>query len=87
MVISDGFCKDIQTSLPLNGVRHAVVRRVYEMMCSEYVEQCCHHHRSVPVLLKKTNFDNVPPWLKNTHFCLWPKHYRQLFEVIKTVRQ
>jgi len=81
LVISNGFCQDVKSSAALNGVRHRVVRHVYEMMRSEYIEHCCHHHRSIPVLLPSTNFDNVPLWLKNTHFYLWPKHYRELFKV------
>ena len=83
-VISDGFCRDVEdSSTTLNVDRCAVTRYVYDMMRSEYVHHCCHHYRSIPVLLPSTNCDNVPSWLKNSHLYLWPKHYKELFKVFR----
>jgi len=80
-VVSDGFCRDVQSSATLGGDRLDVTRHVYDTMRSEYVHHRCRHRRSVPVLLPSTDFDSVPCWLKNTNFYLWPKHYQELFNV------
>lgn len=80
-VISNGFCRDVQSSATSNGLHHAVTRYAYEMMRSEYVLQSCRHRRCIPVLLPSTNFDSVPLWLKNTIFYLWPKQYKEMFAV------
>jgi len=80
--VSDGFCQDVQSSTTSTGDRCAVTRYVYNLMHSEYVDKSCRHYRSIPILLPRTNCDNVPLWLKNTYLYVWPKQYKELYKLL-----
>jgi len=79
-IVSDGFCRDVQSSTTSCGDRSAVTRYIYNLMHSEYVHNGCRHRRSVPVLLPNVNLANMPLWFKNTLLYIWPKQYEELYK-------
>jgi len=80
-VVSDGFCQDVQSSRTSSGRRCTLSRYVNALMRREYVDSCCRHLRSVPILLPHTNCASLPLWLRDSHLYKWQEDYRKLFHL------